>query len=303
MKKLLIITGTTAVGKTALAIKKAKQLNGEIISADSRQLYQYLDIVTGKDITDKNYRLIKTFKSFYRLGYFTISNIPVWLYDIVEPNRVFSAYDWAVCAAQTIKLIEKKNKLPILVGGSYFYLQTLLYGLKEVGVSANWLLRKKLDSISVETLQQKLQKTNPQVYDKLNNSDKNNRRRLIRWLEKLGTKNHKRQEFAGIINNYQVEIIGLRFKRRADLKSKIEKRVEKRLKQGALEEIELLLQMGYVQSDPGLQTIGYKQLLDFVYDQIDLKKAKEIWIQKELQYAKRQETFMKKNSGILWQDL
>jgi tRNA dimethylallyltransferase len=301
-KRILAITGTTATGKTTLAIKKAKELNGEIISVDSRQLYRYLDIVTGKDITNNNFELVTVLANGFRLGFYKIEKIPVWLYDVVDPKKPFSSYDWALCAKEAIKLIEKKNKLPILVGGSYFYLQSLLYGLKSAGVGPNWPLRQKLAKLEIGLLQQKLKQISADSFSKLNQSDKQNKRRLIRHLEKLTEDRSPRfQPCLGIISDYQVEIIGLKFNSRQDLAVQIEKRVEKRLAKGALEEIELLLQMGYKRDDPGMQTIGYQQLLAYINDEASLKEAKEQWIKKEVQYAKRQLTFMKKNQEISWQ--
>lgn len=299
--KILVITGTTASGKTKLAIEKAKELNGEIISADSRQLYRYLDIVTGKDITDPNFQLVKELPQGYRLGFYLIKKIPVWLYDIIDPNFSFSAYDWSFCARQVIKMVMDKGKLPILVGGSYFYLHTLLYGLSHSGNMGNMDRRRQLEKLTVEELQTRLKTASLSIFQKLNHSDKQNKRRLIRWLEKAGSIHQPvPSKEIGLNNQYEIEIIGLRFADNKKLKERIKSRVEQRLIQGALEETELLLKMGYTRESPGLQTLGYQQLLEYLNDEISLGQAKDIWINKERQYAKRQTTFMKKNPTISW---
>ena len=302
--KLVVITGTTASGKTELAINQALELNGEIISADSRQLYRHLDIITGKDITEPNFQLVKTLAPHFNLGYYTIAKVPVWLYDIVDPKQTFSSYDWAVCAKEAIKLIIKKNKTPILVGGSYFYLQSLLNGLTHTGIPPNLARRQRLEKLSLNELQNKLQTLDPDVYAKLNSSDRQNKRRLVRWLEKIGTTNFSESaSWPGIERDYQIQYLGLRFSDKEVFKTRVRARIDKRLAQGALDEVELLLQMGYSPDDPGMQTIGYCQLLAYLKDELTLEQAKEIWFNKEMQYAKRQVTFMKKNPQISWEIL
>lgn len=300
--KLQVITGQTATGKTKLAIKLAKKGNGEIISADSRQLYRYLDIVTGKDLTNNHFQLVKTTSTGFRIGFYLINGVPVWLYDLVDPNQSFSAYDWALCAKEVLAILRKKQKQAIIAGGSYFYIQSLLYGYKDSGIAPNNKVRQKLEKLSTLKMQQKLQKINPNVYESLNNSDQNNPRRLARWLEKSLTKNSLKP-LLGISSQYNIEILGLRYKEKQTLYDKINTRIEQRLKQGALDEVELLLKMGYSRSCPGLQTIGYQQLLAYLYDELTFSEAKAIWFNKEKQYSKRQLTFMKKNKNINWQIL
>lgn len=299
---LYVITGQTATGKTALGINLAKEKNGEIISADSRQLYQHLDIITGKDLFDHQFHLYKILPNGWQIGYYLLNQVPVWLYDIVSPKQSFSAYDWAMCAREVLTILQKKQKTPIVVGGSYFYIHSLLYGYSDFGVNPNPALRQELEQLSILELQQRLQKANPQVYQALNSSDQKNPRRLIRWLEKCLSKN-KNQPLQGIGNKFNLNIIGLRFKNPEIIKEKIKERINKRMEQGALEEMELLLKMGFNRQNPGLKTIGYQQLMDFVDDKLALDQALDVWLHKEKQYAKRQITLMKKNPVINWQIL
>ncbi len=311
-KKLYVITGQTATGKTSFALKLAKVVGGELISADSRQVYKYLDIITGKDLDNKNFQLVEKIAGGLDLGFYHIENVPVWLYDVLSPTNYFSAYDWVLCARRVIEILKTKNKTPILVGGSYFYLHYLLYPNEttksyggEIAIGPNWQLRQELEQLPLLRLQQKLLQLNRERFLKLNKSDVNNRRRLIRWIEKSKQPPELRsteikKELIDISQEYETEIIGLRFRDKNLLRKKIQQRVEARLKQGAIEEVQLLLNMGYTPDSPGMKTIGYQQIVKYLNNELSLQEAKEQWINKENQYAKKQFSFMKKNIDILW---
>ncbi|KKQ24774.1 MAG: tRNA dimethylallyltransferase [Candidatus Roizmanbacteria bacterium GW2011_GWC2_37_13] len=302
---MIIITGQTATGKTKLALEYTKKYNGELINFDSRQVYRYLDIITGKDK-----ETIQQFK-----------NLAVHLYDIVEPNQYFSSFEYVKIAQNIIKDIEKRGKTPILVGGSYFYLKHLLYGF-DFKVPPNFKLREKLNKKTVSQLQKMLlgsvlKRTIPQM----NHSDWNNPRRLIRKIEiendkktgpvsgsfpsVLASNNTPRLRAAGnpFPSTPVFLFIGFRYKNKDDLIKAIKARVEKRLKQGAIEEVRSLLKKGYKKTDPGLKTIGYKQIIDYLEKKITKEEAIEKWITAEIQYAKRQLTFMKKDPNIKWRKI
>ncbi len=127
MNKLLVICGPTATGKTVLAAEIAKQFNGELVSADSRQVYRSMDICTGKDRPD----------------------VPIWLYDIVDPDEEFSVSQWVVLARGAIADIHKRNKLPIVVGGTGLYIHALLYPFETINIPPDRTLRNKLQALSV----------------------------------------------------------------------------------------------------------------------------------------------------------
>ena len=156
--KLIIILGPTASGKTKFAVKLAKIFNGEIISADSRQVYKNMDIGTGKDLKD-------------------YKNIPYHLIDICQPNEQFNLADFKIQAYEAIDKVIKKNKTPLLVGGTGLYLQSVIEGWQLLKVKPNTLLRKKLAQKTLLQLQTQAKKYN------LNQSDFNNKRRLIRAIE------------------------------------------------------------------------------------------------------------------------
>lgn len=303
---MIIITGQTATGKTKLALEYAKKCNGEIINCDSRQIYRYLDIITGKDLPDnqKKFQIIKKINHFF-IGYYPIylSNFctKIWLYDIVEPKEYFSSYDWVKCAQIAINYIKAQKKIPIIVGGTYFYLKHLLYGFETESIPPNWMLRKKLEKESLEKLQNLLKKINNKIFNQLNQSDKNNSRRLIRKIEiELWKKENSLKTNLRKLSLSNKKFIGLRFKDKNNLKETIIKRVKKRIELGAFEEVERLIKLGYNENDPGLNTIGYKEILLFLNKKITYEEAINQWIIKEIQYTKRQLTFMKKDKNIEW---
>ncbi len=273
---MIIITGQTATGKTKLGEDLAKKYNGELVNCDSRQIYKYLNIITGKDIPKTK----------------------IHLYDIVTPDQYFSSFDYVKEAQKVIKDIKKRSKTPIIIGGTYLYLKHLIYGF-DTEAPPNFKLREKLNKKTVKKLQKILKKLNPKVFEGLNNSDINNPRRLIRKIEieKSPSQNRREQKF---LFPTRFNLIGLRYKNKEKLKQAIKNRVEKRLKQGAIEEVKSLLKKGYKKTDPGMKTIGYKQIIDYLEGSISKEQAITKWITAEVRYAKRQMTFMKKDKNIKW---
>lgn len=279
---MIIITGQTATGKTKLALELAKKHNGELINFDSRQIYKYLDIITGKDILKNK----------------------IWLYDIVFPDQYFSSFDFVELVNPIIDDIKKRSKIPILVGGTYFYLKHLLYGIDDDS-PPDFKLRNELNNKTVKELQNILTELDVQSINRLNNSDVNNPRRLIRKIEiasnRKGTlpirSDLKRTDLFPKI------FIGLKYKDKSKLLQVIEKRVEERLKNNAIDEVKKLLKMGYKENDPGMKTIGYQQIIRYLNKKLTKEKAIEDWINKEVQYAKRQYTFMKKDENIKWREI
>ena len=315
MNKIIVITGQTATGKTKLALDYANKFKGELINSDSRQIYKYLDIITGKD------------KQF-------LAKVKMWLYDVINPNEHFSSFDFVKLAVPIINKIFHKGKTPIIVGGTYFYLHHLLYNVESENIAPDWKLRNNLENKSVKELQTILTKLSPELIEQLNQSELNNPQRLIRKIEiesfrhsgkrprVLGGARPESNNDSGFIprihpegiaalprmtlknklgiNDLEFDFIALKFKNKESLRQAIEKRVEERLKFGAVAEVSKLLKMGYSASDPGLKTIGYQQLISYLKGELDFTTAVQQWINKEVQYAKRQFTFMKKDNNIKW---
>jgi len=301
---IYVITGQTATGKTSYALKLAQELGGELINADARQLYKNLDIVTGKDLNNTSgpYRLIEKYGNA-DIGYypFNTSN-RLWLYDILTPNQPFSPYDYKKCAQWVIDNIKSRGKIPIIVGGSYFYIQHLLYNVVDNNVPPNQDLRDELNHYTTQELQVRLKKLNANLFDSLNNSEQNNPQRLIRKIEKeeydFPFKGSTSEHAGG--RNVGIQITGFQFKKIQDLEEAIRSRVEKRIEFGAIDETKQLLNDGYTAHDPGMKTIGYTQIIQHLNDELTRDQMKEVWITKEVQYAKRQFTFMKKDINIVW---
>lgn len=283
---MIVITGQTATGKTSLAVELAKKHGGELVNFDSRQIYQHLDIITGKDLPPSE----------------------IHLYDIVTPDKYFSSYDYVAKARPVIEEIWNRGRTPVLVGGTYLYLKHLLYDF-DVQAPPDFDLRKILNKKTVPELQEKLMELSQGEIDTMNNSDRNNSRRLIRRIEIIS----KGQSFRrtdpisqGNLRSNRLGVtsyIGLKYKDKEKLIEAIKIRVSKRIEAGAVAEVEKLLRMGYGENDPGMKTIGYQELIKYLKGVISYEHAVEQWINHEVQYAKRQYTFMKKDVNISWKEI
>ncbi len=339
MKKLLVIYGPTATGKTSLALSLARKFNGELISADSRQVYKGMDIGTGKDIPkNARFKILDLGYTNKKLGYYEIQETKLWGYDLVEPERDFSVAQYISIAEKIINNIWNRKKLPILVGGTGFYIKGVVDGINTLQIPRNEVLRRALEEKSADELLKILTKTDPVKSERMNVSDRKNPRRLIRAIEVAKyNKNIKTVLMIRIISTDEIEslFIGLTAPRDL-LNERIEKRVEDRLKQGIEKEIVNLLKGGVSSNGQSMQSLGYKQwkdyfekFYDFGYEKrntenteeksedieidntegteltenTERKKATELWKQAEKQYAKRQITWFKKDKRIRWFDI
>lgn len=310
MHELYVITGQTATGKTSLALQTAVEHDGELVNFDSRQIYRKLDIVTGKDITDHSFHAIREVGT-HTVGWYPLytegHTVPIWMYDVVDPNAYFSSHDYVKLALSVLSDILNRGKTPILVGGTYYYLRHLLYGVASDGVAPDHDLREELNRQPVPALQERLSVLNPDVYASMNNSDKHNPRRLIRKIE-LSMQNGAVMEnnmYLFTMGNklgkdLAIHIIGLKHINRDTMNRIIAERVKKRIADGAIQEAESLMKSGYTLDNPGMKTIGYPQLYSFLNGNITLEQAIDEWILKEMQYAKRQLTFMSRDPHVSW---
>jgi len=316
MRKLLAIVGPTATGKTTLGISLAKTFNGELISADSRQIYMYLNIGTGKDIpngVEATFQECDTHSWNVRdkqIGYYLINGVKIWLYDVVDPSLRFSAGEYMRLAKSIIEDIWKRGKLPIIVGGTGFYIKALLGEQELSSVDADWELRDELEKLLVVELQQKLNDLDDQKLGIMNDSDRQNPRRLIRAIEiakkiqnpttPAGGQESKIQK-----SDLKVESllkVGLSADKQ-ELYKKIDQRVEDRYKQGIVEEIKELFKNGYSWEDPGLNSLGYWQWKLYLEGKNTASEVIERWKYDEHKYARRQLTYFKKDKQIVWFDI
>lgn len=292
MKKILVICGPTATGKTSLALKLAKKFKGEIISADSRQVYKGMDIATGKDISQGQ----------WRKDHWQLKGIPLWLLDIIEPNEEFSAAPFADLAWEKIRDIWRRGKLPILVGGTGFYIKAIMEEIPSKGIPPNWPLRKELELKSKEALFEELAELDSSRAGQMNASDKQNKRRLIRAIEIARWRIENRLGEPLPSTQFDSLMIGLK----APLKflyQKIDQRVEEHLKLGAEKEIKALLKKGFTWSFPSMTALGYREWQARFEGQATLTDVLTRWQFDEHAYARRQMTWFKKNKKIKWFDI
>lgn len=300
-RKVLIVVGPTAIGKTSAGILLAKKLDGEIISADSRQVYRGLDVGTGKDLP-KDAQFNKRFLvGDLEVGYYSIEGIPVWLLDLVSPKYQFNVADWLSCAQRVIKNLWKKGKLPIVVGGTGFYIKALVDGIDSLGIQPNEALRQELEKLTVAELQERLKQLDLETWNRLNQSDRFNPRRLIRKIEiALSREEAKTARPKRLRADYF--LIGLTAPRKV-IYQRIDQRVRKRLAGGLLEEIKDLLEQGVSWQDPGMDTLAYKEFRPLFENKTTLEETVERWRFDEHRYARRQLTWFKKEKRINWFDI
>jgi len=290
--KILAVIGPTATGKTKMAVRLAKAFNGELISADSRQVYQYMDIGTGKDLPKNSKFEIKNLivdsNEKIRFGTFDFEGVPIWGLDIVEPDYWFNVSDWVEYVREVIEDILSRGKLPIIVGGTGQYVQSLINPPDTLGISVNKELRDELSSFSVVQLQDKLKEINPERWEQMNNSDRNNPRRLIRAIEVGKQKQEKPTQKV----KYNLLFVGLESDKEIQ-NQKIDQRVGERVNAGIQEEIRQLLTKGYSWNLPSMSGLGYREFRNYKSSE-SLQPIINRWVLDEQQYAQRQLTYMKK---------
>jgi tRNA dimethylallyltransferase len=277
MKKVLIIIGPTASGKSAVAIKLAKKLNGEVISADSRQVYKGLDIGTGK-VTKKEMR-----------------GIPHHLLDVIDPKKQFTVSDFKKLSEEKIEEIISKNKLPIVVGGTGFYVDSLT-GLRSFSeVPVNMKFRKSLDRKTTKILYKLLQRKDPR---RAKDIDQNNKVRIIRALEIIETLG-KVPKTKPSKSKYKFIYIGLKIPKE-ELDLKILKRLMNRLNNGIVEEAKKLHKNGLSYKRMEQLGLEYRYLSKFLKKEITKKELVDELYKEIKRYSKRQMTWFKANSKIKW---
>ncbi len=274
--KVLVVLGPTATGKSTLAVKLAKKFRGEVISADSRQVYRGLNIGTGK-ITKKE-----------------MSGIHHFLLDVADPKKVFTVADWKKMTEEKIETLLKRHKLPIICGGTGFYIKSVVEGTILPEVPPNKTLRKKLEKKSLSELVKILNKLDSA---RLKNIDQKNPVRLVRAIE-IATALGKVPKIRKDVK-YDVLQIGINLDPKK-LKEKIRIRLLKRIKQGMILEGKKLHARGL--SFKRMRQLGleYSFIADFLENKMSKKEFAEKLETETQHYAKRQMTWFKKDKNINW---
>lgn len=292
----------------------AKKFNGEIISADSRQVYKYMDIGTGKDLTknaewltpDAKFSLgnLPTYRLDGNLGFYFMNGINVWGYDLVSPKTEFSVSQYAKIAAAIIQAVSSRQKTPILVGGTGLYIRALVDSIATINIPRDILLRQKLEKKSADELYKILSKMDLTKADSMNDSDRKNPRRLIRaievaWFNRLPT------EFLDNPNKkkeWDLLMIGLKCPEKI-LEERIKARVKKRIKDGIVDEIKLLKKRGVSWRHQAMTSLGYRQWQEYFDGKKTAGEVESKWIRDEIKYARRQLGWLKRDSRIVWFDV
>ena len=284
--KVIVIVGPTASGKTDLSINLAKEINGEIISADSMQIYKKMDIGTAKPSKEE------------------MQGIPHYMIDIVEPSENFNVAKYKKMAEAQIKDVLARGKQPIIVGGTGLYVDTLVKGIEFKEVENDLDYRKQLEEETIkkgnEWLFGELEKIDPEAAKTI---EKNNTRRVIRALEiyKVTGKTKTQLDKESITETpYDYRVYGLLWDRET-LNNRINKRVDSMLKAGLLDEVKNLITSEKL-SKTALQGLGYKEVVSYFNGELTYDEMVERIKTDTRRYAKRQMTWFKRYENIIWLD-
>jgi tRNA dimethylallyltransferase len=281
LKKLIVITGPTASGKTSLSIELARFYNSEIISADSRQFYRKMNIGTAKPSVTE----LKTIKHHF-----------------IDSLNITDSYNIGKYEEDSLKLIEvlfKNHDVVFLTGGSGLYINAICSGIDDLPESTEEFrikLTNQLNNRGIESLQQKLKEVDPEYYSQ---SDINNPHRLIRALEiwmATGRKASELRTNKKKERNFIIKKIGLKVDR-SELYNRINQRVDEMIEKGLVQEVEQLLPF---RNENALQTVGYKEIFSYLDKKLSLEEAIVLIKQNTRNYAKRQMTWFRKDTEIHW---
>jgi tRNA dimethylallyltransferase len=286
-RKILAIVGPTASGKTKLSIIVAEKIGGEIISADSRQVYRYMDIGTAKPSKEERER------------------VKHYFIDELNPDEEFNAGVFGERGREIIEDIFSRGKVPIVVGGSGLYVKSLIDGFFE-GPAGDWELReilyRKAERLGKGALYEELKKVDPASAEKIH---PNNLKRVIRALEVYYLTGKPISQLQSEMKpeiNFETVQIGLNWDRKK-LYKRIEERVDMMIEQGLIEEVKRLRELGYDKNLNALQTVGYKEVFDYLDGIISYDRMIYLIKRNSRRYAKRQLTWFRQDKRIIWIDV
>ena len=278
---IIAIVGPTGIGKSKLALKIAKEVNGEIVNCDAFQIYKEMDIGTAKPSLEER------------------SQVPHHLFDYVEPTTSFSVFDYQVTLRNKIEELQKRNVPIILVGGTGLYLKASLYDFS-LNEEKEKISLSKYDSYTNEELHKELERLDFEESKKIH---MNNRKRVLRAIEICLTHNEKKSEMIAKQEHkllYDVTFIGLT-KNRDELYEGINKRVDIMFEMGLMKEVEYLLSK-YDDNLRSFQAIGYKEIIEGKKNNLSEEEIKELIKRNSRRYAKRQYTYFENQLDVNWFD-
>jgi len=288
VKKVIIIAGPTAVGKTDLTLSLAEKLNSEIISADSMQIYRGMDIGSAKPTQEE------------------MKGIPHHLIDCADPKEPFSVSDYRKSAFEAIDALLQKGKTPIVTGGTGLYINALLYEMDFSNTSSDSEFRnamqKYADENGSDALYQRLLEKDPAAAEAIH---PNNIKRIIRALEISEIGGEKKGDFRQgptLNTDYSFDLFCLT-RERSELYDRINIRVDQMMEKGLLDEVRRFYDAGFTSSVPAMQGIGYKELMDYLKGNSTLNDAVQMIKQHSRNYAKRQLTWFRRYETARWIDL
>jgi len=285
-RNLIVLAGPTGIGKTDLSLKIAKAINGEIISADSRQIYKYMDIGTAK--VEKKH----------------MNEIKHHMIDIVKPDEDFTVSDYKYNVTKIIEEINSEGKIPLLVGGTGLYINSIVYDLDFTSVPSNNDIREHYKSILLNQGKQALYDILIEKdYETAKRLNINDTKRIIRALEVYDITQKpmsmQNKDFRKQTKRYNLLMYCLNMDR-TKLYDKINSRVDKMIDLGLVNEVISLLGMGYDKDLNSMQGIGYKEIIDYLEDKLTLKDAIELIKKRSRNYAKRQLTWFRRDERYKW---
>lgn len=291
LPKVVVLLGPTASGKTCLSLELAKKFNGEIISADSRQIYKKMNIGTAKP--NGEWRRNGLRKTFY------VDDVAHHLVDFLDPGKIFTVAEFRDKAIKYCKMVSKNGKIPIIVGGTGLYIQALVDNLQIPRVPPSKKLRKSFEDKTTEELVQWLSKLDAHAAQSV---DIKNKRRIIRALEVciMSGESFSSQRNKGdkLFNFLQ---LGITVPREM-LYRRINERIDQMIRAGLLDEISDLLKQKYSWDLPSMSSIGYRQFRHYFEKGDNLDNAIELFKRDTRRYAKRQITWFKRDESIKWYD-
>lgn len=288
-KNIVIIAGPTASGKTKIGIELAKKIDGEIVSADSMQIYKYMDIGSAKPTREE------------------MQGVPHHMIDVVDPKEEFSVALYRQMAVDCIDNIIKRGKVPIIVGGTGLYINSLTYPLDFTETAKDEEYRFYLQNLAEEKgshfIHEMLKDVDPESYNRLHPNDL---KRIIRALEVYKNTGRPISEFQRQSKKREIDFnlayFGLTMDR-TKLYERINQRVDEMFEKGLIDEVKKLKEMGYTKDMTSMQGIGYKEVFDYLDGYLTLEEVKDIIKQNTRRYAKRQLTWFRREDRIFWINL